>query len=84
MKSEGRVEFCQSDQWKTVCGNNWSSSEAQVVCKQLGYGHQGANIMPACNAVINSYVLMDMVCSTTVLFVVTCMHVVFLQQVQCL
>ena len=39
--NEGRVELCVSGQWKTVCDNNWSESEGQVVCKQLGYSHQG-------------------------------------------
>ena len=36
------MEICLSDQWKAVCGSNWSSLEAQVVCEQLGYAHQGA------------------------------------------
>lgn len=40
--NEGRVEFCRFGQWITLCDTNWSGSEAQVVCKQLGYSHQGS------------------------------------------
>ena len=42
LANEGRVEICQSGQWKTVCDNNWSENEARVVCRQLGYSDQGA------------------------------------------
>ena len=36
-KFEGRVEVCQSRQWKTVCNREWGDEEAQVVCRQLGF-----------------------------------------------
>ena len=34
---EGRLEICYNNQWGTVCDNYFNSTDARVVCRQLGY-----------------------------------------------
>jgi hypothetical protein len=38
---EGRVEICKNSVWSTVCHVGWTSTDARVVCRQLGYSATG-------------------------------------------
>ncbi|XP_019858318.1 PREDICTED: deleted in malignant brain tumors 1 protein-like, partial [Amphimedon queenslandica] len=41
-KYEGRVEICYNQMWGTICDHFWGTTEANVVCKQLGHQMTGS------------------------------------------
>ena len=43
-ESEGTVEICFDNLWGLVAQSKWSTSDAQVTCRQLGYPLQGAKM----------------------------------------
>ena len=39
--ASGTVEICINNQWGNICASDWTTMDAQVVCKQLGYSSNG-------------------------------------------
>ena len=43
-ENEGTVEICFDNLWGLVAQNEWSTADAEVTCRQLGYPPEGADI----------------------------------------
>uniref|UniRef100_A0A1X7TUZ9 SRCR domain-containing protein n=1 Tax=Amphimedon queenslandica TaxID=400682 RepID=A0A1X7TUZ9_AMPQE len=72
----GRLEICRNNIWELVCNNDWSYTNAQVVCRQLGHPTDGATVLNETyfGAGNGSILLGDIVCSGSESTILQCTH----------
>jgi len=72
------VEVYYNGQWGTVCDDGWSSIDAQVVCRQLGFGSLGTALRSAFFGQGSGPILLDSVlCTGNELTLFSCIHLGF-------
>ena len=73
--TEGRVEIWYDSHWNTVCDDSWDTTDAHVVCQQLGYrgavtAHQSAHFGQGSGQIL----LNDLQCTGREASLLECSH----------
>ena len=70
----GRVEIYRNGVWGTVCDDNWTNTNAQVVCQQLGFGSSSASVDFDVPAGTGPILMDDVNCSSGQTNLLACSH----------
>ena len=72
---EGRVEVYHNGEWGTVCDDGWDLNDAQVVCRELGFGQAVVATTDAFYGQGSGIIWLDEVdCSGTEFTIGNCLH----------